>query len=138
MKSTTNFASDLNPIYDETFLLQFIKDTDCCGTLYKKDDVISYTPWFYIWQNQSESERRENGIYIHCYGHGEFAKFIEGIDVKGIRVRPSLPIDYDSRSTDEKMQDCCDELKHQIGHLFDAVKELNLFIDKKRKNEPDS
>lgn len=47
-----------------------------------KGDLIDYYPWDFKWQGMTEPERVEKGIYVICYGHGEFEVLKEGIDVK--------------------------------------------------------
>lgn len=63
--------------------IQFLKDTKgIYNTVYQKNDIISYHPWYYEWQGMSEPERINKGIFIHCHGHGEFVMFKKGIDVR--------------------------------------------------------
>ncbi len=35
-------------------------------------DMVTYHPWPHEWQGMSEPERVAKGIYINCYGQGEF------------------------------------------------------------------
>jgi hypothetical protein len=56
--------------------LKFIKTvTGCYNEIYRKDDIIEYSPWNHYWQDMSEQERVSKGIYIHCHGQGEFDVF---------------------------------------------------------------
>jgi len=59
-----------------TIKLKFIKDH--CGywnKIYKTGDVIDYTPWDHEFQGISESDRVKKGIFVHCYGNGDFDVF---------------------------------------------------------------
>lgn len=38
----------------------------------KAGDVIDYTPWPHEFQGLSEPERADEGLFVHCFGHGEF------------------------------------------------------------------
>ena len=66
-----------------SFFLEFIKDTPgIYGKVYKKGEIIEYIPWNYEFHDMDEVTRIKNGIYVHCYGHGEFDRFEEGKDVR--------------------------------------------------------
>lgn len=62
--------------------LEFIKNTKDQTILRKKGEKINYNPWPYEWRGMNESERRERGLFVFCYGMGDFQIFKEGIDVK--------------------------------------------------------
>ena len=38
----------------------------------KKGDKINYKPWHNCFQGLSEQERVDIGMFVHCYGQGEF------------------------------------------------------------------
>lgn len=38
----------------------------------QKGDEIEYSPWKHKFRGMEEPERVTNGIYVHCFGHGEF------------------------------------------------------------------
>ena len=48
----------------------------------KHGDIFDYAPWLFDWQGMSEPERVRKGIYIHCFGHGEFEVLNEGDTVE--------------------------------------------------------
>lgn len=33
---------------------------------------VEYHPWEFDWHDMDEPTRVSNGIYVFCYGHGEF------------------------------------------------------------------
>ena len=47
----------------------------------KKGDIINYIPYKPMWQDMNEEERIQKGIYVICYGMGEFEVLKEGVDV---------------------------------------------------------
>ena len=47
-----------------------------------KGEVVDYIPWFYSWQSMSEDVRVSKGIFVHCYGQGEFEALRIGKDVE--------------------------------------------------------
>jgi hypothetical protein len=63
--------------------LMFIKDTPKIYGLppYKKFQIIDYKKWDYAWQGMSERTRVKKGIFVHCWGMGEFEIFRIGVDV---------------------------------------------------------
>jgi hypothetical protein len=63
--------------------LMFIKDTPKIYGLpaYKKFEIIKYKKWDYDWQGMSEKTRVKNGIFVRCWGMGEFEVFRLGVDV---------------------------------------------------------
>lgn len=74
----------------ETILILTKQMNTPSGTLEKGDEVI-YTPWNFEWQGMTEQERVEKGIFVNCYGHGEFEVYKLGEDVsimsKGERLK---------------------------------------------------
>jgi hypothetical protein len=46
-------------------------------------DVVEYEPWPHKWQGMGEGERLKNGIFIKCFGHGEFEvlRLREDVDI---------------------------------------------------------
>jgi hypothetical protein len=59
--------------------LRFNQDkTGIYGVQYKKGDELAYTPYQNTWQGMTEPERVEKGIFVICYGHGEFNVFKDG------------------------------------------------------------
>ena len=38
----------------------------------KKGELINYDPWEFNWGSMTEPERRKKGLFVHCYGMGEF------------------------------------------------------------------
>ena len=60
--------------------LRLLRDTQ--GIISRKrDDVITYSPWDFKWQGMSETERTRRGIYVTCFGQGEFEILYGGHDV---------------------------------------------------------
>ncbi len=56
--------------------LEFIKNyKGCYNEFYEKGQVIDYHPWDFKWQGMTEKERVKKGVFVHCYGMGEFDKF---------------------------------------------------------------
>lgn len=47
------------------------------GDEYQEGEIIDYRPWKHEWQGMTEPERVEKGLFIHCYGMGEFDVFRE-------------------------------------------------------------
>jgi hypothetical protein len=45
-------------------------------------DAYEYSPWPHVWQGMTEPERINKGIYVECYGHGEFVVFKLGEDIE--------------------------------------------------------
>lgn len=71
--------------------LEFLKDTrGIYNVLFRAGQIIEYYPWHYDWQGMSEPERVEKGIFVYCCGHGEFDRFIEGVDVR-VKNETDLP-----------------------------------------------
>lgn len=53
--------------------LKFTKQTEgIYGKVYEIGEIIDYHPWEFDWQGMNEKDRVGKGIYVHCYGHGEF------------------------------------------------------------------
>lgn len=50
----------------------------------KAGDEFYYSPWNFEWQGMSENERLQKGLFIHCFGHGEFEALRIGSDVEKI------------------------------------------------------
>jgi hypothetical protein len=65
----------------EMIKLKALKDIDGIVTR-KKGDVIEYYPWDSIWQSLDEPSRVAKGLFIHCYGMGEFEVLWAGKDVE--------------------------------------------------------
>lgn len=42
---------------------------------YKAGEILDYEPWPHEWRSMSEPERVAKGIYVYCYGHGDFHAF---------------------------------------------------------------
>jgi len=68
-------------IQEEKITLTFINDCPDWIVTRNKGDKVEYVPWDYEWQGLSGSERVKRGLYIHCYGMGEFEVLREGIEV---------------------------------------------------------
>ena len=65
--------------------LQFIKETQgIYDRVYHIGEVIQYRPWEFEWQGMKEQDRIAQGIFIHCFGMGEFERYDKGIDVEVI------------------------------------------------------
>ena len=47
----------------------------CYNDEYEKGKIIEYHPWDFEWQGMTEPERVKKGIFVHCYGMGEFDAF---------------------------------------------------------------
>lgn len=60
--------------------LTFLKDIDGVVTR-KTGDTIVYEPYNKKFQSKTESERVDAGMFVHCYGHGEFEVLKEGVNV---------------------------------------------------------
>ena len=45
-------------------------------------DIIDYIPWDHEWQGMIEQERVKDGLFVHCFGHGEFEVLRVGVDIK--------------------------------------------------------
>ena len=41
----------------------------------KKGDEKTYYPWKCNWQGMSEPERVDKGIFVECFGQGEFSVY---------------------------------------------------------------
>lgn len=60
----------------ETINLLFIKKhVGLMGTVYLPGKIIEYSPWNFDFQDMKEHERVKKGIFVHCYGMGEFDVF---------------------------------------------------------------
>lgn len=66
--------------------LQTIKDISgiVCR---KRGDIFPYNPWNFQWQGIGEKDRVAQGLFIHCYGQGEFEVLRDGQDVKRIEAK---------------------------------------------------
>ena len=42
---------------------------------HKKGDEKTYYPWGFNWQGMSEPERVDKGIFVECFGQGEFSVY---------------------------------------------------------------
>ena len=42
---------------------------------YNPGEIIEYKPWDYVWQGLTEPERVARGIFVYCFGHGDFIAF---------------------------------------------------------------
>tara|TARA_R110000822_G_scaffold100746_1_gene226529 strand:- start:51 stop:248 length:198 start_codon:yes stop_codon:yes gene_type:complete len=47
-----------------------------------KGEILFYNPWDYEWQGMTEQQRVDKGIYVNCFGHGEFEVLKVGIDIE--------------------------------------------------------
>ena len=47
-----------------------------------KGELLFYKPWDYEWQGMTEQQRVSKGIYVNCFGHGEFEVLKVGIDIE--------------------------------------------------------
>jgi len=45
------------------------------GMKYQKGEEKKYHPWCCEWQGMSEPERVDKGIFVECFGQGEFNVF---------------------------------------------------------------
>lgn len=62
--------------------LRFVKDTTgIYNHSFKKGEIIEYKPWNFIWKNMTEEERVKKGIFVFCYGQGEFNVFETEIEI---------------------------------------------------------
>jgi hypothetical protein len=52
--------------------LRALKDINMIYETTKRGEIIDYIPWNRSWQGMSEQERVQKGIFVMCYGHGEF------------------------------------------------------------------
>jgi hypothetical protein len=48
----------------------------------RRGETFEYAPWDFEWQGMQEEERIAKGIFVKCYGHGEFDVYILGKDVE--------------------------------------------------------
>ena len=56
--------------------LEFIKTyRGWGGDIFEKGQIVEYRPWEFEWQEMTEPERVAKGIFVHCYGMGEFDAF---------------------------------------------------------------
>ena len=57
-------------------ILEFIKDTKgIYNDIFIKGEIKEYQPWLHSWQGMTEPERVAKGLFVECYGHGEFQVF---------------------------------------------------------------
>jgi hypothetical protein len=63
--------------------LEFLHETTgIYNTIYQAGERIKYRPWTFEWHGMTEPERVSKGIFVHCYGHGEFEIYHDGQDIK--------------------------------------------------------
>ena len=43
--------------------------------LFPAGSTYEYTPWDHEWQGKTEPQRRKDGLFVVCYGQGEFNVF---------------------------------------------------------------
>lgn len=56
--------------------LRFKKDhVGYYDELFKKGQIREYKPWPRVWQRMTEQERVAKGIFVECYGMGDFNVF---------------------------------------------------------------
>jgi hypothetical protein len=61
---------------DNTCRLMLKRDVrGCYGRLFESGSIIDYCPWAHEWQGKPESQRVREGIFVFCYGQGEFDVF---------------------------------------------------------------
>ena len=48
----------------------------------KKGEIIKYKPWPHEWQGMTEKQRVSSGLFVHCFGQGEFEVLRDGVDVE--------------------------------------------------------
>ena len=61
-------------------ILTFLRDID--GIVARKSgDSIEYEPWDFEWQGISELDRIKMGLYVQCFGQGEFEILVVDRDV---------------------------------------------------------
>mgnify|MGYP003646230609 FL=1 len=48
----------------------------------RNGELLFYKPWDYEWQGMTERQRVDKGIYVNCFGHGDFEVLKLGIDIE--------------------------------------------------------
>lgn len=44
-------------------------------------EVFDYNPWNFEFQGKTEPQRVSEGLFVHCYGMGEFEVLREAVEV---------------------------------------------------------